>query len=349
MNSFERIFASLKGKVPDRVPNFELFIDKVVIDSIKPGLSYEDFVEYADLDVVTCLAMTESPDRMDWIDREKGFWRDKWGCVQGYTGETMSVPMGPPRITCLEDLATYVPPDPLKNEVIETLRGLVRRFKGKKAVCVVGEDVFAVPQYLRAGLEELMVDFALNPELAKKLANIGREYHIELYRKLIDEGADLIALGDDYAWKAGPMMSPSHFEEFVLPGLTDVVREIHRNGAYCVKHTDGDLWKLMDMIVSTGVDMVGPLESPYMDLEVMRKRYPGTGVIGNVNVDLLIRGSADEVRAETRRLLRTVSVHGKHWMASANSISSWVKGENFMAMIDEANRNGSYPIRADLG
>lgn len=86
------------------------------------------------------------------------------------------------------------------------------------------------------------------------------EYNRELHRLAIAEGADLIVLGDDYAHKTGTIMSPAHFREFVLPGLAEVVQNIKSHGAYCVKHTDGNIWAILDDIVNTGIDGLGPLE-----------------------------------------------------------------------------------------
>jgi uroporphyrinogen decarboxylase len=345
MNSRERVLRTLRGEVPDRVPLFELFIDPGVIEQIKPGMNYADFVEWADLDVVTCLTMSESPEAMHWIDRAARIWRDKWGCTQGYTGEVMSVPIDPPRVRSLEDLANYVPPDPAHNEVRETARGLVRRFHGRRAVCAVGEAVFAVSQYLRAGLANLMIDYIAQPELARKLARIGAEYHVELYRRLMDEGVEIIALGDDYAGKTGTYMSPAHFDEFVLPGLKTVVQEIKAKGGYCIKHTDGNIWGIMDSLLSTGLDMLGPLEPAYMALDEVR-RYSGSrvGVVGNVDVDLLSRGECDEVVEATKEQLRRVSTLGGHFLGSGNSISSSVRGDNYLAMVQTVQRFGRYPI-----
>jgi len=347
MNSAERVIRTLQGEIPDRVPLFELFIDSSVIEQIKPGMTYEDFVEWADLDVVTCLTMSESPESMHWIDRDAGIWRDKWGCTQGYTGEVMSVPIEPPRIQTLGDLASYIPPDPADNEVLGRARELVSRFHGRRAVCAVGEAVFAVSQYLRAGLANLMVDYIAQPELARKLARIGAEYHVELYRRLIDEGVEIIALGDDYAGKTGTYMSPVHFDEFILPGLRTVVREIKAKGAYCIKHTDGNVWDIMDSLLSTGLDVLGPLEPAYMALDEVR-RYSGNkvGVAGNVDVDLLSRGGPDEVVAATKEQLRRVSPLGGHFLGSGNSISSSVQGDNYMAMVQTVQHCGRYPIDA---
>jgi uroporphyrinogen decarboxylase len=347
MTSSERVRATLKGRIPDRVPLFELFIDPKVIESVCPGMSGEDFADFADLDVVTCLTMVESPDAMNWVDRERGIWRDHWGGLQGCTGEVLSVPLDPPRIAFIEDLAGYVPPDPLANEAVKKARELVARFKHKKAICVVGEDVFAVSQYLRAGLANLMEDYLLQPELARRLARIGVEYHVELYRRLIDDGVEIIALGDDYAGKTGTMMSARHFEEFVLPGLRTIVAEIRRKGAFCIKHTDGNIWGILPQLFSAGVDALGPLEGPYMALEQVRDRSGGkVGVVGNIDVDLLSRGTTDQVIAATREQLARVSPGGGHLIGSGNSICSSVKGENFLAMVRTVQREGRYPIHA---
>lgn len=349
MKSRERVIATLENKIPDRVPLFELLIDPKVINDIQPGMSYEDFVDWADLDVVTCLAMEEDTENREWVDRKNGVWRDKWGCTQVFTGEVLSVPADPPRIERSEDLNSYIPPDPADNLVIERVKKLVDRFKGERAICVVGEAVFAVSQYLRGGLENLMIDYIADPDFAKRTADVGKEYYIELYRILLEEGVEIIALGDDYAGKTGTMMSPAHFEEFIYPGLKAVVQDIKDHGGYVIKHTDGNIWGIMDLLIAAGVDVLGPLESPYMELDKIRE-YSGkkVGVSGNVNVDNLSRATKEEVVAETKNLLKTVSPLGGHFLSSSNSISSSVRGENYMAMIETAHSLGRYPIDTSM-
>ena len=337
MNSRERVFAVLEGRVPDRVPVMEMFIDPKVIDSIYPEMHYADFIDYADMDIVTCLTMADDPENINWVDKNKGLWKDKWGVLQKLTGETVSILMPPGPIESEADLQKYHPPDPVNSPVYEYAQRLIDRFKGKRAIAVVGEATFAPQQYLRGGLSELMIDYALRPEFVDKVAQIGVEYYVPLYQKLITQGVEIVILGDDYAGKSGPFMSPEHFERFILPGLTTVVRAIKDSGGYVIKHCDGDIWKIMDMMVSTGIDMFGPLESPHMNLaEVLRATDGSVGVVGNVDVDLLSRGTVDEVVADTQRVLQQVAHTGHHILSSGNSISSSVKGENFMAMLTAA-------------
>jgi len=341
MTSRERIFAALKGEIPDRIPLMEMSIDPKVIDKICPGMSYEDFIDYADMDAVTCLTMTEDASSINWVDKERGIWRDKWGALQQLTEDVISVIMPPARIETEVDLATYEPPDPLKSPVIKKVKQLVNRFKGKRAIVVVGEAVFAPSQYLRGGLANLMIDYALRPEIVHKIARIGVEYHVELYRRLIAEGVEVVLLGDDYAGKNGPFMSPSHFEKYIMPGLKTVVSAVKDAGAFCIHHTDGNIWKIIDMLVSTGLDMLGPLEPAYMKLDEVRKYCGGrVGVMGNVDVDILSRGSVEDVENETKELLRRVSPLGGHILSSSNTICSSVRPENFMAMLKTVQRYG---------
>ena len=346
MNSRERIFAVLNDQIPDRVPVMEIFIDPEVIDSICPGMEYEDFVDYANMDVATCLTMADKPENINWVDKKKGLWKDKWGALQSLSEDVISTVMPPARIENQIDLENYVPPSPSSSPVLQYAKSLVNRFKGKKAIAVVGEAGFAPAQYLRAGLSNLMLDFAVRPDFVKKLIQIGVDYHVELYKKLIkNEGVEIVVLGDDYAYKNGPFMSPQHFEQFILPGLKTVVQAVKDAGGYVIKHSDGNIWKIIDMIISAGVDMLGPLEPAYMKLDEVRKHSGGKiGVLGNVDVDLLSRGTVDEVKAATMKLLKEVSPYGGHIVSSGNSISSSVRPENFMAMIKTVKEFGKYPI-----
>ena len=242
-------------------------------------------------------------------------------------------------------LKTTPPPNPFDAAVIGYAKKLVKRFKGKRAIAVVGEASFAPVLNMRASFENMFIDYIVRPELIKKMAKIATDYHIELYRKLFSEGIEIVILGDDYAGKNGPFMLPQHFSEFILPGLTTVVKEIKQLGGYVIKHCDGDFWPILDMILSTGIDMLGPLEPAYMKLDKIRKYNNKIGVVGNVDVGLLSVGSTNQVKTATVGLIKRVSPLGKHILSSGNSISSSVKGENFMVMLDTAKTFGKYPIQ----
>ena len=135
-------------------------------------------------------------------------------------------------------------------------------------------------------LDEVALDF-LSREVGLEQIRLEMESHDALVEgtptnvclRVIAEGVDIILLGDDYAWKMGSFMSPRHFEEYILPGFTQVVQECRRLGAYVIKHTDGDIWGIMDMMAGAGLHGFGPLEAlPSMDLVAIKQHFGGITV-----------------------------------------------------------------------
>ncbi len=347
MNSRQRIAAVLEHRLPDRVPLAELWIDPAVARAICPGEEAERLAEQIGLDVVSVLTMVYEDHEVEWVDRRKRIFRDKWGALQIGRRDGIPVPAKPPRIETPADLVSYRPPDPADSPVLEKIRRLKQRYpNGEKAICCVGESGWAPAVFLRGGLENLLLDFGLRPDFVRDLMKIGTEYYCALLPLAVRAGADVVLLGDDYSDKNGPMMSPRQFDELILPCDAAVVAAVKSAGAYCVKHTDGDIRKIMDQLVGTGIDGLGPLEPvPGMELAPILQRYPGKiAVMGNVSIDLLSRGSVDDVIRQTKRLLATVSANGPHIMSSANTITASVKPENYLALVHTTQEFGRYPI-----
>ena len=348
MNSRERVITALQHGKPDRVPLMELWIDPRVVQALLPGGTSNRLAVELDMDVVTVPTMVYEDNEVQWIDREQGLFRDKWGALQTKTAEAVPIPTNPSVIESEADLAAYKPPDPRDSPVLAKVRAL-REQHPDKAVAVVGEGGWATAVWIRSGLENVFLDMALRPDFLKGVMQIGVDYHTELFELALEAGADIILMGDDYAGKTGTMMSPKQYEEQILPGDAAVVAAIKKAGGYCIKHSDGDLWSILDRIVGTGVDMLGPLEPNCgMDLAAVWDRYDGeVSVMGNVDVDLLSRGSREDVIEVTKDLLARASVNGGHIMSSGNSISSSVDPDNFVAMVKTTKQLGTYPI--DLG
>ena len=346
MTSCERVFAALERKTPDRVPLFELVVDEGVMQGIFPGCTYYEFVDRFGLDVVGLNRSSWSRDDLDFVDEEKGWFRDKWGVIRALGPESSPYPVEAP-IKRPEDLETYVPPDPEAPNALGHLEEVVERFKGKKPIIWIGRDAFFNPAHLR-GVEQFLMDILLNPKLVHELIEICQAHDLRLTERAVKAGVDVVVLGDDYADKNNPLMSPKHFEEFILPGLKRAVDAAHDAGAYVIKHTDGNINPIMDMIVDTGIDGLHPLEpAAGMNLRMTRERYGNRiALIGNVDCGpLLTWGSPDEVRTTVRECLAAAATDGAFMLSSSNSIHSSVKPENYAAMAEELSVVGTYPLQ----
>jgi len=355
MTGYERIMTAMRREEADRVPIFELIINEPVIKALYPDLSLEtkvqrgsqgiyqiqaDFIEREDIDAIVIF---EDARVLKWIDEEH--YVDEWGITWQIPSTGIPYVVEHP-IQSEEDLDSYTPPSPDTDYRFDTLKEAVKRFKGEKAIIFLGHDAFEFSHYLR-GLENLLMDYLMNPDFVKRLAGIVMDYKRPVLEQAADEGADILLTGDDYAYRHAPIMSPQHFREFVLPYFQEAVDVAKEKGVPFMKHTDGNLWPITDMIVDTGIDCLDPLEPiAGMDIGQVKKRYGDRiAVAGNVDCgELLSRGTPEEVVEAVKETIAKASPGGGHILASSNSIHPAVKPENYRAMVEAAKEFGQYPL-----
>lgn len=342
MTNYERAEKALKREAPDKVPIFELVIDSRVIEGICPGYGYADFVEKYDFDIV--LTGTPSSNyRKVMLDEKSKTFRDEWGVIRRYSDQTVPFPIEGP-IKSEKDIEGYTPADPLDPMRFFQLEGLLKRFKGKKMVGMHVHDAFSYPAYLR-GMDNLLLDIIERPDLVKQLIKIGVEHTRVLMEKAKEIGADLFVFGDDYAGNHGPLMSPKHFEEFFLPGMKELVAIAKSLGAYTIKHTDGNINSILEMITDTGIDGIHPLDPEAgMNIGEVKEKYGNKiCVIGNIDTGKILTESTKDVVTEAvRRTIKNIAPGGGYIVASANSIHSHVKPENYKVMLEAVRKYGNY-------
>ena len=351
MNGYERFMAALRREQPDRVPVWELIVNEPT-RSAWGAQSLEDFAAQEDLDGITIFEDTRvRAMSADEIKARVGhasdhpYVEDEWGIVWGYTDDIPYPVTGP--IAGMEDLRAYAPPDPEDDFRLASLKSAVARFKGQRAIVFLTHDGFEFPHYLRGGMDRLLMDYVENPELAHALAEIALDYKLRLMKKAIAMGADVIVSGDDYAGREAPFMSPAHFGAFIQPYLKKSIDLAHDMGAPYIKHTDGNIWPLLDRMIDAGIDAIDPLEPMAgMDIGQVKARYGDRiAVMGNIDVtELLPHGSPQDVEHAVKETLAKAAPGGGYVLASSNSIHPGVRPENYRAMVQTARQWGAYPL-----
>ena len=219
--------------------------------------------------MVSVATMVYEDHEVEWVDHQKRIFRDKWGALQIGRHDGIPVPAKPPRIETIEDLVAYRPPDPADSPVLEKIRRLKQKYpNGEKAICCVGESGWAPAVFLRGGLENLLLDFGLRPDLVRDLMKIGTAYYCELFPMAIHAGADIVLLGRRLLGQEWPHDVASAVQRVDSALRRRSRRRNQGRRRLCIKHTDGDIRKIMDPLVGTGVDCLGPLEPvPGMELD----------------------------------------------------------------------------------
>ena len=343
MTSYERVFKALNLQEPDTVPTFEFIVDKKIRDAIKPDISSEDFIEYMGLDAA--IYYDQSYDRYETVDEARGIIRDKFGILKRMTSEVDPIPIEAP-IKSEKDLNNWVPPDPDVPWKYEALEVAVKRFKGQKPVIATVMGVFYQVNEIR-GMADHFMDVIRNPDLIDRLTEIVLDYNLRYIRNCIKLGVDIIWVTGDIATTIGPMVSPKHIERLAIRPLKAMVDECKKYNVPCLKHTDGNIWSIFDMLVSTGIAGLHPIDPESgMDIGEAKAKYGDKiCLIGNIDCGAtLCWGTEEEVRQEVKECIRKAGKGGGLICASSNSIHSGVKPENYVAMIKAIREYGKYPL-----
>lgn len=345
LTNLDRVLKAINLQEPDTVPTFEIDIDQRVIDSLRPGLSYEDFCEFMDLDAVCYHEMRT--DQYEVIDKAKGIVRDQWGAIKQYSAVSLCVPVTKePAIRSRKDLDAYASPDPDLPSRYKDIEGAVRRFKGQRAVIATVRPFGTIRDSLR-GQDDLFKDMIRDPDMVDRLNSIASDYYTGYVKNLIDAGVDIIFETADWAFTHGPMVSPKHTERFITPGLREIVNYCRRRGVPCLKHSDGNIWLIFDAIVETGVDGVHPIDPlAGMDLGEAKAKYGDrVCLMGNVDCgNLLSWGTKEEVRKSVRECMRKAGRGGGYICMSSNTIHGAVNPENYAEMVKAIREYGRYPL-----
>jgi uroporphyrinogen decarboxylase len=140
-------------------------------------------------------------------------------------------------------------------------------------------------------------------------------------------------------------MSPELVRQVLIPRLRKMVDVIHEEGALCIKHSDGNIYPILEDIANTGADGLNPIEPVAgMDLATT-KRLVGDrmALVGNVDcAHLLPHGTVEQVRQTVRKCIADAAPGGGYLLSSSNSIHSSVNPRNLVAMVRATLEFGWY-------
>lgn len=267
---------------------------------------------------------------------------DDWQVVFTRTPHGLPVPTGHP----VQDMAAlngYAPPEPDPDHLL-LLRLARERFAGKKALVWMMRGTF-VRSWRLAGMSNLMMKMVDEPEYVHRLAAMILEVNLKMLDLLAAEGVDVLLVEDDIATTNGPLIAPAHFAAYVNAYNRRLVDRAHELGLKAARHSDGNLWKILDLLLETGYDGLNPLEPQAgMHLKTVKK-YCGDRIclMGNIDcVNLLPDGTPEQVDAAVRQAVEDAGGGGGLIICSSNSLHPGVNPENCIAMFEATKKYGRY-------
>lgn len=152
------------------------------------------------------------------------------------------------------------------------------------------------------------------------------------------ELSSAILIPEDFATKQGPIFSPGFLAQHHFPFVRCLTEAWHQHGICVLYHSDGNYRQVIPQLIDCGVDGFYCLEPGIgMDIVELKNRWPQMVWAGGVDgVDLLERGTPEQVRAEIGRHIRETDAlnTGGMFVGSSSEINPPVKPDNFRAMVE---------------
>jgi len=196
------------------------------------------------------------------------------------------------------------------------------------------------------GMEEYLIRMLTEPEFVHRATEVYVNRSIAWIEAMLDAGVDAVMTTDDYSDNRGPIMGPQRFRKFVLPGLVRQVAAAHAKGGYFIKHTDGNVWPIIDTFLEADVDgWHGIQPSIGMDLRLLKERY-GADLcfFGGVNCETVVAGTPAETREEVRYAIRHAAPGGGLVLTTGNVLQPGTQLACYLAARQATRDFGTYPI-----
>ena len=335
----EQLILTLRGGQGSHVPAMELGVHPKIKEHIlgRPLSTVADEIAFSHM---TGYDYVKLQPIADFNPGNVGMERDLVREYQDGTVTRTWASEGKGIIANLGDLERYRFPDAseFSYERFEGVRSLLPEGMG-----VIGQygDIFTMTWEMM-GFEEFSVALFENPELVQALNTRLGELVVSMFEHFAqDDAVDALWYSDDIAFAGGLLVSPDALREYFFPWLRRIGDLARESSKPLIYHSDGILYDVMEDIIGCGVNALHPIEPKAMEIAEVKQRYGDRlCLVGNVDVDLLSRGTPDQIKEVVRKNIEAVGYNGGYCVGSGNSIPEYVKMENYLAMLDATREFG---------
>ena len=192
------------------------------------------------------------------------------------------------------------------------------------------------------GMENYFMKMYTDPAIVDAVTRHIVDFYLEANEKLFKlagKKIDAFFFGNDFGSQLDLLVSPDHFDRFIMPYFREFTEQGHRHGYNVVLHSCGSIDRVIPRLIDSGVEVLHPIQAraKNMDAESLAKKYNGKIVfLGGVDTQQILPfGTPDQVRAEVRRIKK---IFGPNFIVSPSheSILPNVSPENITAMAETA-------------
>ncbi len=321
--------AALAHEMADRVPRFEIWIGGLLDDLGQPDIPSAHVNLGQDCVMMPTQRPHESKSWMTGVDEWGRVWKDGMYADGVLDSE--------------EDLLCYSHPVSYVEEHFDDrlIREVQARYPDHCLIFGTHEIGPLTAAYMAMGFDRFFLRLIDDPAFVHKLLADRTQWSMAVCQKAVALGAEVIVVGDDAAYRDGPMISPGMWREFVLPYHRQIVESVD---VPVLWHSDGNTEQLLPFAIEAGFAGVHGLEpAAGMKLDRVKAQFGSDLVlVGNVDIRLLFGSDLDAVRAEVDRCVAQGASGGGFMLATCNSIFAGLDPVAVAEMFRYEREVGSY-------
>ena len=349
MTSRERVLRAVARQEPDRVP-LSIRLTSFLIQRLRTERGVEDPDDFLRVDLRSAPYHAE-PEDIDFSAYTARYPDDagvsNWGVGQRPVGYFhFSQRINPMRgFTEAREVAEY--PFPAREPVVEDIRREVEAIQGRGLAAVSAYESGTFEQaHALMGMEELLVNMHLNPEMVRVLFNRIAEVKARIAAAYVEAGVDILFIGDDIGIQRRPVMDPAMWREFLIPPLKRIVAAARgvRRDVPIAYHSCGYVGFAVEGLIEAGIDILESVQPEANDPTELKARYGDRlafwGGVGSQST--MSRGTPEDVAAEVKHRIETVGRGGGYICAPAHAVEPESPLENIDAFLAAIEDYGYY-------
>jgi uroporphyrinogen decarboxylase len=275
-------------------------------------------------------------------------WTDIWGTTwHKEHADVMGFPRGNP-LAEPENLRTYRWPDPDDERIVAAIYKGHAAFMaagtgGEQFLCGSHRDTLWEKSYMLAGMENMMVNFRLEPNFVREVLHRIMDFQMGIARHYLKLGIEMANLGDDLGTQCGPLLGGEIVNEFLVPEYRRLFGLYRSRGVLIGFHSCGRVHEMLPIFMDLGVNVLNPVQATANDLDFVRRQTAGRMALqGGVSTHTIMAGPVEAIVAETRQRMWQLGADGGYFCSPDQGMP--FPPAHIAAVNETVERFGRYPI-----
>ena len=189
---------------------------------------------------------------------------------------------------------------------------------------------FSGIHYFLIDYQQTLMNMILEPDLINRATEILGSWNITAARKMIEVGADCIALCDDLGSKENLLFAPDKYRTFFKPWHKKLCQTAHEMGAQVHLHSHGGIVPLLDDLADCGFDFINPFDADEgFDIEWILKTYADKFVVVGGIPTSFWSWDAQRQRSHLERIASLARKYGSFIFMDAGGVPENIKRSDF--------------------